>query len=88
MELSLHQGVKGGRGGGYCQVYTGRLAGKVCSLSLSKSGAVWHIKVSKCRREVQIIARLEPPPLLLVFSSKHAATGTRSRGVASGLEFF
>ena len=46
--------------------YTGRLAEKVCSLSLFKSVAIWHIIVPKCRRKVPIIARLETPPLLLV----------------------
>ena len=55
------------------------------SLSLSKYDTVWHINVPKCRREVQIIARLETPPFLLVCRSKHAETGTRSRGVASRL---
>ena len=62
--------------------HTGRLAEKVSSLSLSKSGAIWRINVPKCRREVQIIAEFETPPLLLVCRSKHAATWTRSRGVA------
>ena len=38
---------------------------KVCPLSLSKSGAVWHSTVPKCRREAEINARLETPPLLL-----------------------
>ena len=33
---------------------------------LSKSDAVWHVNVPKCRREVQITARLKTPPLLLV----------------------
>ena len=58
--------------------HTGRLAEKVCSVSLFKSGAIWHTNVPKCR-EVQIIARHETPPLLLV-SCKLAATGTRPRG--------
>ena len=45
--------------------HTGRLAKKVCSLLLSKSGAIWHCTVPKSGGEVQIIARLETPPLLL-----------------------
>ena len=52
--------------------HTGRLAEMVSSLSLSKSGAIWHMNAAKCRREIQIIARLERPPL-------------RSGGVASRL---
>ena len=68
-----------------CYEHTGRLAEKVSSLSLSKSGAIWHKNAAKCRREIQIIARLERPSLLLVCRSKHAATGTWSGGVASRL---
>ena len=39
------------------QFHTTNIAEKICSLSLSKSGAIWHLNVPKCRREVQIIAR-------------------------------
>ena len=46
--------------------HTGRLAEKVFLLSLCESGAIRHVNVPKCRREVRIIARLETPPLLLV----------------------
>ena len=54
---------------------------------LKLSGAVWHMNAAKCRREVQIIARLETPPLLLVCRSQHAAKeiGSGSGGVASRL---
>ena len=61
-------------------VHTGRLAEKACSLSLSYSGAIWHINAPKCRREVEIIAPLDTPPQLFVCRSKHAAIETRSRG--------
>ena len=54
-------------------------------IGVKLSGAFWHMNAAKCRREVQIIARLERPTLLLVCRSKHAATGTRSGGVASRL---
>ena len=61
--------------------HTGRLAEEVCSLSLSKSGAIWHITVPKCHQEVQIIRQLMRPPFVLVCQSKHEVTRTRSRGV-------
>ena len=61
--------------------HTGRLAEKVSSLSLSKSGAIWHISVPKRHREVQIIARFETPPLLLV--CKHGTTELGQGGGAS-----
>ena len=62
--------------------HTGCLAENVSSLSLSKSGAIWRINVPQCRREVQIIAELETPPLLFFCRSKHVTTWTRSTGVA------
>ena len=48
----------------------------------SKSGAVWHINVPKCCREVEIIARLETPPLLFVCWSRDAATGLVPEGAS------
>ena len=59
---------------------------KVCgrtavSKSKTKSGAIWHISVPKRHREVQIIARFETPPLLLV--CKHGTTEIGQGGGAS-----
>ena len=64
-------------------VHTGHLAEKVCTLSLSHCGAIWHISVPKGRREVEKKrknAPLDTPTLLFVCRSKHAAIETRSRG--------
>ena len=65
--------------------YTRGLAEKVCSLSLRVVVTFWHISFPKCRK-VQIIARTETPPLLLVCRDD-AATGSGSGGVALRLVY-